>query len=150
MIKWPEREQLSETTPLSFRRLFTTNSAVIVVCFEVYSQCPTNLKARAQTWSSYKHHNTVKFLIRISPQGVISFISKAWGGRASDKYITENCSLLQYLLPGDIILAYCGFDIGDSVRFYHLRSQKAKNIFLKWILTGVEELHQLDSMWKEV
>ena len=119
MIKWPEREQLIETTPLSFRRLFKTKVAVIVDCFEVYIQRPTNLKARAQTWSSYKHHNTVKFLIGISPQGVISFISKAWGGRASDKYITENCSLLQNLLPGDIILADRGFDIGDSVGFYH-------------------------------
>ena len=59
-----------------------------------------------------KDHNTVKFLIGISLQGVISFIS-------SDKYITENCSLLQNLLPGDIILADCGFDIGDSVGFYH-------------------------------
>jgi len=109
MLKWPERKQLIETTPLSFRGLFKTKVAVIVDCFEVYIQCPTNLKARAQTWSSYKHHNTVKFLIGISPQGVISFISKAWGGRASDKYFTDNCNLLQNLLQGDIVLAGCGF-----------------------------------------
>lgn len=109
MLKWPERKQLIETTPLSFRRLFKTKVAVIIDCFEVYIQRPTNLKARAQTWSSYKHHNTVKFLIGISPQGVIAFISKAWGGRASDKYFTDNCNLLQNLLQGDIVLAGCGF-----------------------------------------
>jgi len=44
---------------------------------------------------------------------------------ASDKYITENCSLLQNLLPGDIILADCGFDIGDSVGFYHAEVKPA-------------------------
>ena len=56
------------------------------------------------TWSNYKHHNTVKFLIGVTPQGVISFISKAWGGRVSDKYLTENSGLLRKLFPGDIVL----------------------------------------------
>eukprot|EP00794_Sanderia_malayensis_P002737 gene2737-3162_t len=46
-------------------------------------------------------------------------VSKAWGGRASDKYITENCQLLNNLLPGDFILADRGFDISDSVGFYN-------------------------------
>ena len=31
-------------------------------------------QARAQTYSDYKHHNTVKFIIGIAPQGVIIFI----------------------------------------------------------------------------
>eukprot|EP00794_Sanderia_malayensis_P006678 gene6682-7435_t len=46
-------------------------------------------------------------------------VSKAWGGRASDKYITENCQLLNNLLPGVFILADRGFDISDSVGFYN-------------------------------
>ena len=118
VIKWPEREQLLETTPLSFQNIFGTKVVIIIDCFEVFINRPNNLKARAQTWSNYKHHNTAKFLIGICPQGCISFISKAWGGRASDKYITENCGILQNLLPGDYVLADRGFDIGDSVGFY--------------------------------
>ena len=31
----------------------------------------------------------MKLLIGITPQGVVSFISDAWGGRASDKFLTE-------------------------------------------------------------
>ncbi len=61
---------------------------------------PTSLKARAQTWSNYKHHNTVKFLIGIAPQGVVTFISKGWGGRVSNVHLTENSGLLDKLSPG--------------------------------------------------
>ena len=74
--------------------------------------------ARAQTWSSYKQHNTVKFLIGIAPQGVVSFISKGWGGRVSDVHLTENCGLLQNLLPGDLVFADRGFTVQESVGMY--------------------------------
>ena len=70
---------------------------------------------RAQTFSNYKHHNTVKFLISITPQGVITFISKGWGGRTSDKHLTEHCGILKKLLPGDQIMADRGFTIHESV-----------------------------------
>ena len=115
MVRWPEREQCRLTTPMCFREKFGDKVAVIIDCFEVFLDRPTNLLARAQTWSSYKHHNTVKFLIGISPQGSVSFISKAWGGRTSDKYIAEHCGILDKILPGDIVLADRGFDIAESV-----------------------------------
>jgi len=92
---------------------------VVIDCFEVFIEKPLSLLARAQTFSDYKHHNTVKFLIGIAPQGVITYISKAWGGRASDKYITENSGILDNLQPGDIILADRGFNIEESVALYY-------------------------------
>ena len=118
LIEWPEREVLQATMPMSFRQAFGCKVAVIVDCFEVFIERPSNLLARAQTWSSYKHHNTVKFLIGVAPQGYITYISHAWGGRVSDKHITVESSILKNLLPGDIVLADRGFNIGDSVGFY--------------------------------
>ena len=115
LIMWPERENLRKTTPECFRAEFGDKVAVIVDWFEVFIERPSNLLARSCTWSNYKHHNTIKFLIGITPQGVVSFISDAWGGRVSDKYLTEHCGMLNYVLPGDIVLADRGFDISDSV-----------------------------------
>ena len=103
---------------MCFRNHFGANIAVIVDCFEISINKPKNILARAQTFSSYKHHNTVKFLIGITPQGVISYISKGWGGCSSDKFLTENCDFLDNLLPGDIVMADRGFDIGGSVALY--------------------------------
>lgn len=115
LIHWPDRDQLRATMPSVFQKNFGNKVSVIIDCFEVFIERPSSLIARAMTWSNYKHHNTVKFLIGITPQGSISFISKAWGGRVSDNYLTENCGILRKLLPGDIVLADRGFDIADSV-----------------------------------
>ena len=57
--------------------------------------------------------------IGITPQGVISYVSEAWGGHVSDKYITDHCGMLDHLIPGDVVLADRGFDISDSVGTMH-------------------------------
>lgn len=114
LILWPERDILKMSMPMSFRSKFG-KCACIIDCFEIFIERPSDLKARAQTYSTYKSHNTMKFLIGITPQGSISFISKGWGGRTSDKYLTENCGFLNCLSPGDLILADRGFNIAETL-----------------------------------
>ena len=75
---------------------------------------PSSLDTRAITWSNYKHKNTAKVLLGITPQGVM-FVSDTWGGQVSNKHLSENCEILRKLLPGDFVLADRGFDISESV-----------------------------------
>ena len=42
-------------------------------------------------------------------------MSSSWGGRVSDKHLTMNSGLLQKLLPGDVVLSDCGYDVGEVV-----------------------------------
>ena len=101
--------------PFCFRVHYGLRVTAIIDCFELFIEKPTNLLAKSCTWSQYKHHNTAKYLIAISPQGVITYISKGWGGRVSDKHITENSSFLKNILPGDLVLADRGFNIAESL-----------------------------------
>lgn len=71
LVYWPERYQLWHTMPMCFRYSFGKKVTVIIDRFEVFIEKPSNLLARAQTFSLYKHHNTIKILIDITPQGTI-------------------------------------------------------------------------------
>ena len=63
----------------------------------------------------------MKFLIGITTQGVISFISKAWGGRVSDKYLTDNSGLTSNHLPGDVILQIMVLISGKVLHYFVLK-----------------------------
>ena len=60
-------------------------------------------------------------LIGITGQGTICFVSEAWGGRNSDKFLTENCGFLDNLIPGDLFLVDKGFTVHESVQFHQAK-----------------------------
>uniref|UniRef100_A0A671NQ74 DDE Tnp4 domain-containing protein n=2 Tax=Sinocyclocheilus anshuiensis TaxID=1608454 RepID=A0A671NQ74_9TELE len=137
LIYWPSKQQIQVSLPMCFRDNFN-NCTSIIDCFEIFIEKPKSLSARAQTYSQYKHHNTVKYLISITPQGVISFVSKGWGGRTSDKHITENCGYLEKLSPGDVILADRGFSVKDTVGLY------CAQLKIPAFTKGKQQLHPLE------
>lgn len=108
---FPSRNIIAQTLPAQFAHF--PNIRAIIDCTEIFIQRASSFTAQNLTFSSYKHHNTVKFLIAITPTGAICFVSKAWGGRASDRYIVEHSEFLTYLQEGDLIVADKGFNIGD-------------------------------------
>jgi len=73
----------------SFREFFK-KCDVIIDCMEIFIERPSDLLTRAQVWSNYKHHSTTKFLIGITPQGTISYVSD-W---ISDKKLLSSQILL--------------------------------------------------------
>ena len=89
VLEWWSRPVALNVTVFSV--VFWENVTVIIDGFEVFINRPLSLWwARAQTFSSY-----VKGLIGITPRGSISFVSKAWGGRTSEKFLTENCGFFK-------------------------------------------------------
>ena len=82
LIRWPKRENLWRTMPQCFEVAFSNKTTVIIDCFEVFITIPSNFMARAQTYSNYKNHNTVKVLVGITPQGKEVFHSSRMLGVA--------------------------------------------------------------------
>ncbi|XP_043213736.1 uncharacterized protein LOC122377593 [Amphibalanus amphitrite] len=121
MIVWPDKETVMSNLPLCFRHPKLRNVRVVLDCFEVFTDRPKNLSCRAKTYSNYKHHNTYKVLLGISPAGAITFISESWGGRASDKHISLCSELLDLMEQGDTILADRGFTIKEEMAVYGVR-----------------------------
>jgi hypothetical protein len=68
--------------------------------------------------SQYKGHCTIKWLIGITPGGVISFVSHGFPGSMSDDAIVEASGLLALLERGDAVMADRGF-----TRFHSLREK---------------------------
>ncbi len=71
------------------------------------------MQTPAITYSHYKSHNTVNFLVGISPTGAITFLSKVWGGRTSDKVITKNSVLIDLIEQGDHEMDDRGFNFPE-------------------------------------
>ena len=113
LIVWPSCEIIEQNLP-SFIKASYPKCRCIIDCSEIFIERPSSYNARAQTYSNYKNHNTIKFLIAITPCGAISFISECWGSRVSDKNITQKSKFLNLLDPGDVILADCGFTLQDD------------------------------------
>ena len=66
------------------------------------------------TCSEYKHRNTVKFLICVTPNSGITFISKAYTGRLSDQKITLESGFLDHIPQFTTIIADKGSNLIDE------------------------------------
>lgn len=106
LIFWPSKDTILDTLPIAFKKNYP-NCRCIIDCSEIRVEQPKTVKQ--YMYSHYKGCYTVKVLVGITPNGIVSFLSKAYGGRSSDSYITNDCGFLEKLEFGDEVLADKGF-----------------------------------------
>lgn len=82
---------------------------MVVDATEVRVKQPSNPRSQRASFSSYKHSNTVKVLVGVTPGALTSYISDAYGGSTSDRQIVERSPLTRLTEPGDSIMADKGF-----------------------------------------
>ena len=74
IFSWPSKQQIQAWIPSSFKKYLN-----IRITMEFIIQRPSSFQGQSLMFSYYKHHNTFKELIGISPGGVITFVSELWG-----------------------------------------------------------------------
>lgn len=114
LIVWPSSSSIRDQLPLAFRARYSKVESIID-CLEIEIMKPSDSVKQALTWSEYKKANTLKYLISSTPDGVINYISKGYGGRATDQCIVETCGYLDILKPGQMIMADRGFKNIDKL-----------------------------------
>ena len=117
LVACHSREQTRKTLPKCFEN-FYPKVRCIIDCSEIFMETPSSLEVHAACWSDYKHHCTFKFLIGITPNGLISFIYDCYGGRASDKFIVMNSKFMNRLEPYDQVMADRGFKIRNDLAMF--------------------------------
>lgn len=108
----PSQRTLEANRPVAFQNTLFDSVTGSIDCTEIFIQRPTLMTARSQTYSNYKHHNTVKLLVLISPSWAITFVSKAWGGRTY-KEVTLHSGFWDKVEQGDVFLVDRGFQCND-------------------------------------
>uniref|UniRef100_A0A8C6UUE3 Transposase n=1 Tax=Neogobius melanostomus TaxID=47308 RepID=A0A8C6UUE3_9GOBI len=142
MVKWPDRENIYQMIPHAFHETFPRLTC-IVDCFEIFIDAPKNLVARALCCSHDKELCTVKVLVGCNPLGTVTYLSRAWGGRASDVQIVRDSGFIdsKYHHPGDQILADRSFALSEEF------ANKCSCEFLTPALKGQRGRKQL-SAWE--
>ena len=105
-------DQVLGTLPSAFKDKFPTTYTIIDGS-EVFIETPSDIHMQSSTWSQYKHHNTVKFLVACTPNGALCYLSPVYVGSTSDIELTRVCGFLTTLQdkPGISIMADRGFTI---------------------------------------
>ncbi|KAG4076576.1 hypothetical protein HA402_005970 [Bradysia odoriphaga] len=107
-MKYAKPKTIKRNLPISFRRNLDGIGAILD-CFEIQIERPSKPKKQAKSWSPYKSCNTVKYLVCVTPDGLIYYVSCGYGGRSSDLIITTSCKLHKSLKSKYIVMADRGF-----------------------------------------
>jgi hypothetical protein len=109
---WPTRDLVRYHAPTDFKQKYPSTRA-LVDGTECPIKKPKNPLSQQQTFSFYKNKNTVKVLVSSTPGGMVSDVTDAYGGAASDRQIVERSQMPEMCDPKDSLMADKGFNVQD-------------------------------------
>ena len=109
---WTCWQTVDRTMPECFKNQYPS-TRVVLDCTEIFIERPSCFRVQAETYSTYKSHNTAKGLEGIAPNGAVTFISLLYDGHASDKEIVKASRIVDLVEAGDSVMADKGFEIQD-------------------------------------
>ena len=118
--QWPSKDLVNFYLPSDFRCKFPDTRGVVDAT-EVPILKPGNPLAQQCTFSTYKHKNTVKSVVTMTPGGLISNVTSTYGGSTSDRQVIERSNFFKMCDPGDSIMVDKGFDIQDLLAPYKVK-----------------------------
>ena len=86
---------------------------IIIDCTDIEVAAPGLMSQQNATYSAYRGMNSFKVIVGVSPNAVITYVSKLYPGSISDKAIVQQSGLLNHFTAGYMILADKGFLIQD-------------------------------------
>ena len=110
-VMFPSKEHLHRFRPKVFKTI--KNVRCSVDCTEFRVQTARNFARQGNTFSSYKHANTFKCLIAVTPNGGACFVSDLFEGDINDVQIFEESGIMKHIHPHDLILVDRGFTVQD-------------------------------------
>lgn len=108
-VYFPCKEKIYKNIPLCFVEF--SDVKVVLDCTEIHIQRPKELCCQQVTYFRYKSDFTIKFMTGVIPGGMISFVSKAYGGKISDDAIFEQLKILDLSEERDAIMVDKGFRV---------------------------------------
>lgn len=141
-IFWVSMDIIKQHMPADFLKKFP-NTRIILDATEQPIQKPSVLESQSATWSCYKHKNTLKTMVGITPNGAVSFVSSSYGGSVSDRQIIERSSLLEpeKFSSGDSIMADRGIMVQDLFAVQNVKVNTPTFLKGKSQLDPVEVIH---------
>ncbi|KAE8745527.1 hypothetical protein FOCC_FOCC007790 [Frankliniella occidentalis] len=109
MIVWPDKEKILKNMPKCFRHYKSTRA--ILDAYEIPVEKPKCIACRIRLYSHYKKKFTAKVMMICTPSGLVSHCGSSFGGRASDKVVTQATGVYGMCDPGDGLMVDKGFDI---------------------------------------
>ena len=135
-VKWPTIESNADNMPCHFIPKYV-ETYVVLDCTENFLKSFKCLHCRALLYSQYKGKQTAKYLIGVTPSGLICYCGLGHCGRASDSHIFDVENIIANIPAGSAVMADKGFFIDEALK------QNNSKLFRPPFLRGQKQLTEI-------